>query len=131
MEPPYLFRFTDDLTLIGGNVHERGFCLTRIALKFPASCSLVKTPFNPTPPAELPWITLPRLVEAAAQLHKELAEKRTVRLSARRNLKTKAHTRGKRKSGLRIMTHGEVSALVSCGWGRRPPSYARAFIPDA
>ena len=95
---------------------------------FGSCCSTLRIP---TPPAELPWITLPRLVEAAAQLHKELAEKRTVRLTARRNLKTKAHTRGKKKSGLRIMTHGEVSALVSCGWGRRPPSYTRAFIPDA
>ena len=28
-----------------------------------------------TPLAEFPWIILPRLVEAAAQLHKELAER--------------------------------------------------------
>ena len=95
---------------------------------FDSCCSTLRIT---TPLAELPWITLPRLMEAAAQLHKELAEKRTVRLTARRNLKTKAHTRGKKKSGLRITTHGEVSALVSCGWGRRPPSYTRAFNPDA
>ena len=62
-------------------------------------CSTLR---NATPLAELPWIILPRLVVAAAQLHKELAEKRTVRLTARRNVKTKAHTRRKRKSGLRI-----------------------------
>ena len=54
-----------------------------------------------TPLAELPWIILPRLVEAAAQLHKELAAKKTARLTARRNRATKARTRGKRKPGLR------------------------------
>ena len=54
-----------------------------------------------TPLAELPWIILPRLVEAAAQLHKELAAKK-VRLTARRDRATKAHAPGKRKSGLRF-----------------------------
>ena len=75
-----------------------------------------------TPLAELPWIVLPRLVETAAQLHKELAGKKgqsgrllaemgrpRLTLAASGNLDSES------------LTHGEVSAQASFGWGRRPP----------
>ena len=55
-----------------------------------------------TPLDQLPWKILPQLVEAAAQLQRELAAKKAVKLTARRDVKPKAHKRNKKKAGLRV-----------------------------
>ncbi len=46
VEPPYLFRFAEDLMLFCWNNHEHGFRFARILLRFLVFSSSIKMPFR-------------------------------------------------------------------------------------
>ena len=67
---------------------------------------------------QLPWKILPQLVEAAAQLQRELAAKKAVKLTLAEDVKPMAHKRNKRKSwpsGHGSTASGEAPRCPSVG----------------